>query len=360
MYVCLCPCICICEVCMCVREGGQPWVSVLTFHLAWGGLFTRGPLCPLLHLPSPCLSCSVRLLTGFWGLKSRSSSLHSKCFYCESNPQPPDTDLMLSLLWVSCQVAVLWVSRVSSTEPSHLRDGPAPSLHLTEVENKTVQSCKRPVTKAGPHNLHVSKVAYGLKRATQPWRFWSAYGHDGTNRNLSDYDLHNSELMILSCFYTGLKLRKWKYAKSHWKEEKTLKATGTCWILQAPGTEKAVAALGTSYHCDNIGDKHLRRRAHPGQPRRKGTSWAAEEEGRVLAYKEPHSIAVGGWGVGGAGTWGGVTWHPVSGEVNAAALSVSFTQSGTPVHGGHPHLGCVFLYLGTWPRDSLTAMLRSF
>lgn len=70
---------------------------------------------------------------------------------------------------------------------------------------------------------------------------------------------------------------------------------------------------------------------HRWQASERGASWATEEEGRVLAYKEPHSIAVGGWGVVGAGTWGGV-----SGEVNAAAHSVSFTQSGIPVHGWSP------------------------
>lgn len=261
---------------MCVREGGQPWVSVLTFHLAWGGLFTRGPLCP------PPISLLELLSQAFnWVLGSQIQVLEfaqQVLLPWVKSPAPRHRFDAFSIVGELSGGSAVSLQSQSHWTQSHLRDGPAPSLHLTEAENKTVQSCKRPVTKAGPHNLHVSKVAYGLKRATQPWRFWSAYGHDGTNRNLSDYDLHNSELMILSCFYTGLKLRKWKYAKSHWKEEKTLKATGTCWILQAPGTEKAVAALGTSYHCDN----NLRRRAHPGQPRRKGVFWLTRSHTPLL------------------------------------------------------------------------------
>lgn len=190
MYLYLWRCACVCE------RGGQPWEPVLTFHLARGGLFASGPLCPLLHLPPPCLSCWVRLLTGFWGLKSRSSSLHTKRFYPVSKaPAPRHRFDAFSIAGeLSGGSAVSLQSQPHWTQ-SHQRDGPAPLLHLTEGENKTVQSCKRLVTKAGPHNLRVSKVAYGLKRVTQPWRFWSAYGHDGTNRNY-DCQLWLSAIMI--------------------------------------------------------------------------------------------------------------------------------------------------------------------
>lgn len=220
------------SVCEREREDTTLGVSPHLSPCLRGGLFASGPLCPIFHLPSPCLSCWVRLLNGFWGLKSR-SSLHSKRFYPVSQIPSPQTQIWCFLY---CEGAVRWQCHECPESPKR-RPSSVSSPHWSRKQNCSVIYATS--DKGRPSQLTCVKGCIRVKTCNTTMAILICIQSWGTNRNFSDYDLLKSKLIILSCFYTGLKLRKWKYAKSHWKEEKTLKATGTCWLLQALGTEES-------------------------------------------------------------------------------------------------------------------------